>query len=93
MQILNRIKQAVLEQKYRISAHANEEMSDDSLEASDIENIVLTGNIVRKYTHDPRGTRYKIAGSAKSGLHSNVVCRFLSSGILLIITVFVEDRG
>ena len=41
MDILQRIRRAVREQKYRISSHANEEMSEDDLEAKDIECNVL----------------------------------------------------
>ena len=41
MNILQRIRRAVREQRYRISSHANEEMSEDDLEAKDIECNVL----------------------------------------------------
>lgn len=34
------IRQKVLEQTYTISSHANEEMSDDNLAASDVEHEV-----------------------------------------------------
>ena len=37
MRELTRIRQAIREQRYRISSHANEEMSDDDLEAMDNE--------------------------------------------------------
>ena len=42
MNVLYRIRQAIREEKYRISSHANEEMSDDELEAKDIESIIFT---------------------------------------------------
>lgn len=92
MNILHRIRQAIREQRYRISSHANEEMSEDELEAEDIENIILTGNIVRKFTRDPRGTRYEIVGAATDNRRAYVICRFLSSGILLIITAYAEEE-
>jgi len=41
MDILQRIRRAVREQSYRISSHANEEMSEDDLEAKDIECIIF----------------------------------------------------
>lgn len=91
MRILHRIRQAIREQKYRISSHANDEMSEDGLEAKDIESIILTGEIVRKFTRDPRGTRYEILGDTVDGRRAYVVCRFLSSGILLIITAYGEE--
>lgn len=52
---LRRMKQAVLEQRYRISSHANDEMADDLLIAADIENIIYTGQITQKLTLDSRG--------------------------------------
>lgn len=89
MSALQRLRQLVLKQRYRISSHANEEMSDDCLVAEDIEAIALRGRIVRRHTRDPRGTRYEVAGSARDGRRAHIVCRFLPSGTLLIITAFV----
>lgn len=90
--VLSRMRQAVREQKYRISSHANEEMSEDTLEAKDIEHIILAGSIARKFTHDPRGTRYEVGGNTEDGRYAYVVCRFLRSNTLLIITAYVEDK-
>ncbi len=67
MRILYRIRQSICEQRYRISSHANEEMSEDELESNDIENIIFTGKIIKKYTLDPRGTRYEIYGNTTDG--------------------------
>jgi len=89
---LSRMRQAVREQEYRISSHANEEMSEDTLEAKDIEHIILTGSIARKFTHDPRGARYEVGGSMVDGRYAYVVCRFLRSNTLLIITAYAEDE-
>lgn len=65
---LARIQQAIRDQRYRISSHANEEMSDDDLEVVDIEQIILTGRIARRFTRDLRGTRYEVLGQATDGL-------------------------
>ena len=87
-----RIRRAVSDQHYRISSHANEEMSEDDLEAHDVEQVLLTGVITRRLTHDPRGTRYEVTGDTTDGRHAAVVCRFLASGWLLIITAYtLED--
>ncbi len=75
-----------------ISSHANEEMSEDHLMAEDIEEVILRGRIVRRYTRDLRGTRYEIAGRAIDGRRARVVCRFLPSGILVIITAFARGE-
>jgi hypothetical protein len=91
MRALQRMRQAIREQRYRISSHANEEMSEDDLLAEDIESIILTGQITRKFTRDPRGTRYEVTGDTMNGRHACVVCRFLPSGVLRIITAYVEE--
>src|SRR4051812_5443860 len=91
MNVLRRIREAVQAQQYRISAHANDEMADDSLTSEDIERIIFTGAIVRKFTHDPRGTRYEVRGETVDRRWAYVVCRFSLSGVVLIITAYAED--
>lgn len=92
MDVLRRMRQAIREQRYRISSHANDEMANDFLMTADIENIILIGEITRKFTHDPRGTRYEVLGDAVDYRRACVVCRFLTSGALLIITAYVEQE-
>ena len=91
MRALDRMRKAIREQRYRISSHANEEMAEDDLMAEDLESIVLTGQIARKFTKDPRGTRYEVVGETAEGRQGCIVCRFLSSGVFLIITAYVEE--
>lgn len=92
MGALQWIRQAIEEQRYRISSHGNEEMSEDDLVAEDIESIVRTGRITGRFTRDPRGTRYEVAGRATDGRRARVVCRFLLSGVLLVITAYAEEE-
>jgi len=92
MSAIQRIREAICDQRYRISSHANEEMSDDDLLAEDIESIIFTGQIRRKFTRDPRGTRYEVVGNTIDGRRAYVVCRFLPSGVLLVITVYLEEE-
>ena len=89
---IERIRQAIRSQRYRISAHANDEMADDALESQDIEAIIVTGMIADRFTHDPRGTRYEVAGTTTDGRSASVVGRFLTSGVLLIITAYVHEE-
>lgn len=92
MRELERIRQAVNDQRYRVSSHANEEMSEDDLESHDVEQVLLTGAITRRFTRDPRGTRYEVTGDTTDGRQAAVICRFLASGWLLIITAYaIED--
>ena len=93
MDTLRRMRQAIHEQRYRISSHANDEMANDLLMAADIENVILTGEIVQRFTRDPRGTRYEVLGDTVDYRRAYVVCRFLLSGVLLIITAYAEEDG
>jgi len=88
MDPLQRMREAIREQRYRISAHANDEMADDDLIAADIESIILTGRIAQVFTHDPRGARYEVSGRATNDRQAYVVCRLLLSGVLLVITAY-----
>ena len=92
MRVLQRIQRAIREQRYRISSHANEEMSEDNLVTEDVENVILRGQIMRKFTRDPRGTRYEVAGDTGDGRCARVVCRFLPSGVLLVITAYEDEE-
>lgn len=91
MDELQRIRWAIREQRYRISSHANEEMADDLLASNDVEQIILTGLIAQRFTRDSRGRRYAILGATIDERSAYVVCRFLLSGVLLIITAYVVD--
>lgn len=91
---IEKIKQRVVSQEYLISGHANEEMSDDELTAADVEEVLLHGMIRRRFTRDPRGTRYEVVGPSLDGRRVGVVCRLLESGWLRVMTVYVlEDES
>jgi hypothetical protein len=92
MRALQRMQRAVREQRYRISSHANEEMSEDNLVSEDVENAILRGRITRKFTRDPRGTRYELMGDTTDGRQARIVCRFLPSGMLLVITAYEDEE-
>lgn len=89
MSTIQRIRQKVIRRDYYISSHAEEEMLDDFLKRSDIENAILKGRIERKLTKDIRGTRYHIAGPSRDGRTTHVICRFKQDGILIIITAYI----
>jgi len=92
MNPLQRMQRAISEQRYRISSHANEEMAEDFLMAADIEYIIQTGKIAQKFTQDARGRRYEVLGNTVDGREAYVVCRFLLSGVLLIITAYAAEK-
>ena len=88
MGTLQKIQQCIVDRNYFMSSHAEDEMLDDGLDRKDIENAILKGRIEKKLTHDARGTRYRIEGSALNERLIHVVCRFRETENLIIITVY-----
>jgi hypothetical protein len=88
---LQRIRQLVIDRRYYLSAHAEEEMWADGLERPDIEHCILRGRIERRMTQDVRGTRYRIEGPARDERLIHVVCRFHQVRDLIIITVYALE--
>jgi hypothetical protein len=72
--------------------HANEEMSNDELTSTDVENVILTGKIVKRLSRDPRGIRYEIVGQSCDARQVGVVSRMIEGGWLRIITVYALDE-
>ncbi len=90
--LLQRIRQKVIDRDYYLSSHAEEEMREDDLERSDVENALLKGKIDKRLTRDPRGTRYRIEGPAHDGRVIQVVCRLDEEESLRIITIYALER-
>lgn len=88
--LLRRIQQAVLNECYRFSEHALDELDDDRLHYVDAESAILTGNIVRIQPAEPGKTeRYTVRGLGTDlSTEIGVVCRFDNATQLLIITVY-----
>jgi len=89
--VLQRIRQLVIDRRYYLSSHAEEEMWADGLERPDIERSILRGRIEKKMTRDIRGTRYRIEGPARDGRLIHVIYRFQEVKDLLIITVYALE--
>jgi hypothetical protein len=90
---MRRIRLAVREGRYAYSVHALEEMDDDELLDSDVLEVMTRGKVVAKLTGDQRGTRFVIRGLAMDKeTEVEVVCRFLPSAILRIITAYAVEE-
>jgi hypothetical protein len=86
---LERIRKAVLDQRYTLTEHAYDEMDEDALDVLDVESAILTGRIEQTLTKDPRGTRYVIVGTASDeATMVGVVARFVERDHLLVLTVY-----
>jgi hypothetical protein len=86
---LERIRNAVLDHRYSLTEHAYEEMNEDNLDVLDVEAAILTGDLDRVLTEDPRGPRFVVVGSATDEeTKVGVVVRFVQRDQLLVITVY-----
>jgi len=87
--VIDKIRQKVRNKEYEFTIpHFFEEMADDSLIFPDIEMAISRGYIRRRFTRDPRGTRYEVVGPALDGREIAVICRIKSTGKLLFITTY-----
>lgn len=72
-----------------MTVHAMEEMAEDDLDIVDIEQAVLSGQLVRREKDDARGSKYVVEGLAADGETSvGVVGRFQGRERYLIITIY-----
>ena len=91
MTIIERIRKKIADGDYEFAIpHFFEEMADDELVLADVERAIATGRVRRKFTRDPRGTRYEVAGTTMDGRSVAVICRFKSTGKLLLITTYAD---
>ena len=87
--ILERIRDAILDQRYVLSEHAYDEMDEDALDALDVEAAILTGDIAQTLSRDPRGIRYVVEGvGCDQTTRVAVVVRFVERDQLLVLTVY-----
>jgi hypothetical protein len=52
-----------------------------------VQQVLLEGELIMTLTDDPRGPRFVVRDG-----ETEVICRFLSSGRLRIITVYVVEE-
>jgi len=89
LQATDRIRKKFFDKEYEFTIpHFFEEMADDDIEFSDIERVIKTGKVRRKFTQDPRGTRYEITGYSYDEREIAIVCRIKGTGKLLFITTY-----
>lgn len=92
MSTIKNVRKAVREQHVTFSDHALEEMDNDDLTLADVRTVLVHGALHKRYDDDPRGLRFVVRGGVDDQ-DVDVVCRFLTSGVLWIITVYVVTEG
>jgi len=82
----------VLDGDYEFAVpHFFEEMANDNLVFADIERVIATGRVQRRFTRDPRGARYEIVGTTTDEREAAVICRIKETGKLLFITTYALE--
>jgi hypothetical protein len=89
---IREIRERIRTKNYEVTGHAEEEREDDDLSVADLRGAILTGRVVQTLIGDPRGNRYVVRGKAQDGREIEVVCRFLASGKLRILTVYALEE-
>ncbi len=87
--ILERIRAAVRDGTYDITAYAVAAMAEDGLDLIDVETAILDSRLIKTEKDDPRGKRYTVHGTGTDGTTPvGVVGRFTETNRYLIITVY-----
>lgn len=87
---ISRIRHLIRTLSYVVSTHAAEELEDDNLSVLDLENIVLTGQIIeRQRDVKTREAKYVIAGTTLEDDAAEAVVKIAPTGRLIVITVYL----
>ena len=88
--IVKRMRERVLSQGYIVTLHARREMNVDGLSIYDLEQGVLTGNVVERQKDRTTGEwKYRVRGESMGGNAMELVAKFSLTGKLVIITVYL----
>ncbi|MFB2936980.1 MAG: DUF4258 domain-containing protein [Phormidium sp.] len=88
--ILQRMRELILAQQYVMTVHAEEEMSDDNLSIYDIEQGILTGEILeRQKDRVTAESKYRIRGETLDGEEVEIIAKLSPTGKVAIITVYI----
>ncbi|HEX8735456.1 MAG TPA: DUF4258 domain-containing protein [Pyrinomonadaceae bacterium] len=90
--VRNKMREKVSGLKYVMTIHAEEEMENDNLSIFDIENAILTGEIIeRQKDRDTDEWKYLVAGKTLDDAGLVVVAKLSLTDKLVILTVYRED--
>ncbi|RPJ10766.1 MAG: DUF4258 domain-containing protein [Deltaproteobacteria bacterium] len=89
--VLEAIQRKVIAGNYYISFNHTEKLRLRKIEAADIEEAILRGEIIEPYPHDPRGASYLILGMTNKGRPLHVLCGNLEEEEMVIITAYEPD--
>ena len=82
------IHTAIVQQRYEISVHADNERLADGFTVSQLEVALSRCEILESYPDDPRGASCLVLGFAPDNRAVHIVCGRNRSGDLVLITVY-----
>jgi len=86
---ITRIRDLVRALKYLVSLHAAEELEDENLTILDLENIILTGEIIeRQRDRQTREVKFVVRGLTIEGHAAETIVKIAPLGALFFITVY-----
>ena len=89
--VLEAIREKIRSGNYYVSYNHTEKLRLRKVEAVDIEEVILNGEIVEPYPHDPRGASYLVSGLTGKGRPLHILCGNLEEEEMLIITAYEPD--
>lgn len=91
--ILKKIQERVSVRQYVMTLHAEEEMDDDRLAITDVENVILTGKIIERQKDSVTSeSKYLVKGQTWAGDEVIAVTKLGPTGKLIIITVYSTEE-
>jgi hypothetical protein len=85
-----RLRHLIRTLSYVVSTHAADELEDDHLSILDLENVVLTGQVIERQrdqrTHE---VKYVVHGATLDGTAAEVVVKIGPTGELFVITIYL----
>ncbi len=91
-QIRDKMREKIRSLEYVMTIHAEEEMESDTLSIFDVENGILTGEIIeRQKDRETDEWKYLLAGKTLDNVSIVVVAKLSLTNKLVIITIYFED--
>lgn len=87
--VLLQMQERVRQHEYVMTVHARKEMNEDNFSIYDVEQGILSGDILERQKDRKTGEwKYRIAGETTVGESIEIVTKLSITGKLVIITVY-----
>ena len=75
------IRQQIRSENYEFSGHAEDERQNDRIQIAEVEQALLSGEVLEDYPNDPRGPSCLVLGHGNQDYPIHVVCGQTPSGL------------